>query len=160
LLFLIFSAFVACNKEDTDNTKNLKETDLLGIWYLKEPKYRLLFDEEGNIISFVDDIFNPHTFFADNRFRSEDFLFFSIFELGDYEFETSNDEIKFFSDPLIVEIEGIEVVLQYRYHSKSWIIQSFEDNQLTVTIRSWGRTIEGEIIESEDIEDVVYVKAE
>jgi hypothetical protein len=159
MLLLVFGVFLSCSKESADPTKNLKEIDLLGTWQLQQPSMVTIHNDAGALV-FEGELYNPYTFTANGRFEVNEYSPMPPISKGDYEFDLSSSEIHFYQDDIVVTVEDREYLLQERSHFMTWLIQSFENNQLTITIRSWGRTFEGEIIEDEDIEDVVYVKVE
>ncbi len=160
LLLFCLSIFFACTKDDAEPTPILTKSDLVGTWELLDPVLRYVFNDDGELDS-LGERYMRHTFTADGRFSAEeeDFIF-SGHAKGDYQVDALGDEIKFISDPNIIEVEGMEVEIGEGYHFKTWMVQSFEDGQLHVFERNWLRNLEGDIIENEIIFGRLFVKVD
>lgn len=159
LLFLCLGIFFACTKEDIETTQQITKEDLLGSWELLYPINSSRYNESGDLI-FQGDLYLPHTFTADGRFTIEETSFHTRVEKGDFEVDSLLGEIRFFSDPHYVDLDGIEVELLDSYHFKTWVVQSMEDDQLFVKERNWFMDLDGEITESDDILSRVFVKVD
>ena len=160
-LFLCLSVFFACTKDDAEPTQHISiaKTDLLGTWELLNPIRQSIYIENGEFTS-EEELYLPHTFTADGRFSIDDTSFYTRAPEGDFVVDSLMGEIRFYSDPLYHEREGIEIEFLESYNFKTWMVQSLEDGQLHVKERNWGITFEGEIIENEDVWDRVFVKVD
>lgn len=159
LLLFCLIIFFACAQDDVEPTSILSKSDLVGTWELRTPLIQYGFDDDGELVP-LGESYLQHTFTAEGRFSIDQDSLFSWHTKGDYEVDGLGGEIKFFSDPNTVELEGTEIVIREGYHFKTWIVQSLEAGKMHVFERNRGINLEGEIIENEIIFGRLFVKVD